>query len=156
MTDHTDDGLRTDPCGCRLQYVTAGMDSGEGWEVYEPCATHGPLCGAPAKFGPCALPAGHNRGRLDVPDNHTAEWAIETDADWRGTPLAEGALAIWVVSNSRATEGRVISWTRDYVTVQPHRRSCQVAGGVPRSEEFDTRPQSVDRSKVTILDEAPR
>lgn len=153
MTDTDID--RTDPCGCRLQRVNDD-DLNEGWEVYNPCRQHGPLCGAPAKFGPCALPAGHNRGQVDIPENHTAEWAIETDADWRGTPLAEGALAVWVVSNARATEGRVISWDRDYVTVQPLRRSYEVVGGVARAEDFDTRPQTVARSKVTILDEAPR
>jgi hypothetical protein len=125
MTDHTDDGLRTDPCGCRHQYVTAD-DFNEGWECYQPCAKH------------------------DRPDHPLAE----TNADWRGTPLKVGALAVWVVGNHRATEGRVLSWDRDYVAVQPERRSYRVEGGVPRCEEFDTRPQSVDRSKVTILDTA--
>lgn len=29
-------------------------------------------CGAPALLGPCAMPAGHNRGRVDIPENHRA------------------------------------------------------------------------------------
>lgn len=77
----------------------------------------------------------------------------ETNADWRGTPLREGALAVWVVSNHRATEGRVLGWDRDYVNVQPTRHSRRVQGGVARAAEFDTRPQNVDRSKVTIIKE---
>jgi hypothetical protein len=29
------------------------------------------LCGAAAAGGPCVLPPGHNRGRADIPENHT-------------------------------------------------------------------------------------
>lgn len=116
---------RVDPCGCRLQLVDAGMDSGEGWEVYEPCASH----------------------RGDDP-------LAETDADWRGTPLRPGALAVWVVGNARATEGRVISWDREYVTVQPARHARRVQGGVARASDFETRPQTVPRLKLTVLEGA--
>lgn len=154
MTDTDTDTDRTEPCGCRLQLVDAGMNSGEGWEVYEPCAAHGPLCGAPAKHGSCVLPAGHNRGRVDIVENHRAEWGLGIGADWRGTPLVEGALAVWVVGNARATEGRVISWDREYVTVQPTRHARQVQGGVARARDFDTRPQTVPRLKLTILEGA--
>jgi hypothetical protein len=84
-------------------------------------------------------------------DTRTAEWTIDTGADWRGTPLAVGALAVWVVNNARATEGKVISWDREYVTVQPTRHARRVQGGVARAEDFDTRPQTVPRLKLTVL-----
>ena len=30
------------------------------------------VCGSPAEGGPCVLPVGHNRGQLDIPQNHDA------------------------------------------------------------------------------------
>jgi hypothetical protein len=81
------------------------------------------------------------------------EWAAETDADWRGTPLRAGALAVWVVGNHRAIEGEVVSWDRSFVTVRPLREARKVVGGVARAEDrHHRRPMSIERLKVTILD----
>ena len=78
-------------------------------------------------------------------------WADDTGMDWRGTWLRPGALAVWVVTGGRAVEGEVISWDREFVTVRPLRQSCVVVGGVPKAEERDQRPMTIDRRKVTIL-----
>jgi hypothetical protein len=103
------------------------------------------LCGAPAGRWTCGLP-------LDHEGDHVPEYAIDTGADWRGTPFRAGALACWVVGNDRAVEGEVISWERDTVTVRPLRRSYRVVGGVAKGEDHPTpRPQTIDRIKVTIL-----
>ena len=89
----------------------------------------------------------------DARARYVAEHGLldETDADWRGTPLRAGALAVWVVGNNTAVEGTVISWDRHYVNVQPLRRSYRLGGGVARGNDYETRPQNVDRMKVTIL-----
>jgi len=50
-------------------------------------------CGA---WGGCQLPAGHNRGKVDIPENHArpaAEPTVETWADeWDVRPLIEARL----------------------------------------------------------------
>lgn len=88
-------------------------------------------------------------------DTHSArepeDPLAETDADWLGTPLRSGALAVWAVNSGRAVVGEVVSWDRHFVTVKPLRQAYRLQGGVAKAEGRDPRPYTVDRMKLTIL-----
>lgn len=44
---------------------------------WDTCPDRKHLCGAEAATGPCLMPLGHNRGRLDYPGNHSAQhWEV--------------------------------------------------------------------------------
>ena len=72
------------------------------------------LCEAPAIGGPCTLPAGHNMGRLDIPQNHKHESAPHPlpdriDALLSGVPTADGERKISLAD--------VLNWEIDAIAL---------------------------------------
>lgn len=138
MTDRTTDtrgatGAACSSCSTPFDRCTEGL------------ATKGACCAR------CAYTDTHEAEHPDRA-SYIRRLALETNADWRGTPLVAGGLAVWVVGNHTAVEGEVVSWTTDTVTVRPLRRSSQPVGQIPRADDHPgPREMTIDRAKVTML-----